>query len=137
MSDQADQAPAWSLIRTYGRALALLRDERGVVLVLVVANTAMALVQLAEPVLFGKVVDALGRNGPVFGLIGLWAVLGIGGIAPGGAGGLYGARLGPRRRTAPLAAALPPGTTLPRSSPARAGSPPGGPPMPSRPRAPV
>jgi glucan exporter ATP-binding protein len=122
MSDQADQAPAWSLIRTYGRALALLRDERGVVLVLVVANTAMALVQLAEPVLFGKVVDALGRDGPVFGLIGLWAVLGIGGIAAGVAVALYADRLAHRRRTAALAAAFERAITLPLSYHARAGS---------------
>src|SRR4051794_41856332 len=105
MSDQADQASAWSLIRTYGRALALLRDERGVVLMLVVANTVMGLVQLAEPVLFGKVVDALGRNGPVFGLIGLWAVLGIGGSAAGVAGAPSACRPAPRPpTTAPSAA---------------------------------
>ena len=45
----------------------MLRDEPGVVAVLVVANTAMGLIQLAEPVLFGWVVDALGRGGPVSG----------------------------------------------------------------------
>ena len=122
MRDEADQAPAWSLLRTYGRALALLRDERGVVLVLVVANIAMALVQLAEPVLFGKVVDALGRDGPVFGLIGLWAVLGIGGIAAGVAVALYADRLAHRRRTAALAAAFERAITLPLSYHARAGS---------------
>ncbi|MFL5337603.1 MAG: glucan ABC transporter ATP-binding protein/ permease [Geminicoccaceae bacterium] len=122
MIDQADQASAWSLIRTYGRALALLRDERGVVLMLVVANTVMGLVQLAEPVLFGKVVDALGRNGPVFGLIGLWAVLGIGGIAAGVAVALYADRLAHRRRTAALAAAFERAITLPLSYHARAGS---------------
>ena len=73
----------WSLLRTYGRALGLLRDERGVVAMLAVANVALGLVQLAEPVLFGRVVDALGNGGPVFQLIGIWAVLGIGGIAAG------------------------------------------------------
>ena len=51
--DRPARGSVWSLLRTYGRALGLLRDERGVVALLVVANVAMGLVQLAEPVLFG------------------------------------------------------------------------------------
>jgi ATP-binding cassette, subfamily B, beta-glucan exporter len=112
----------WSLLRTYGRALALLRDERAVVTLLVVANIALGLVQLAEPVLFGRVVDALGRGGPVFELIGLWAVLGIGGIAAGVAVALFADRLAHRRRTAAMAAAFERAITLPISYHARAGS---------------
>ena len=112
----------WSLLRTYGRALGLLRDERGVVAMLVVANVALGLVQLAEPVLFGRVVDALGNGGPVFELIGIWAVLGIGGIAAGVTVALFADRLAHRRRTAAMAAAFERAITLPLSYHARAGS---------------
>ncbi len=59
----------------------------------------------AEPVLFGRVVDAIGHNGPVFRLIGVWAVLAIGGIAAGVAVALYADRLADRRRTAAMATA--------------------------------
>jgi ATP-binding cassette, subfamily B, beta-glucan exporter len=112
----------WSLLRTYGRALTLLGEERGVVLLLIAANVALGLVQLAEPVLFGRVVDALGNGGPVFQLIGLWAVLGIGGIAAGVTVALYADRLAHRRRTAAMAVAFERAITLPISYHARAGS---------------
>jgi ATP-binding cassette subfamily B protein len=112
----------WSLLWTYGRALTLLGEERGVVLLLIAANVALGLVQLAEPVLFGRVVDALGNSEPVFQLIGLWAVLGIGGIAAGVTVALYADRLAHRRRTAAMAAAFERAITLPISYHARAGS---------------
>jgi len=51
------------------------------------------------------VVDATGHNGPVFRLIGVWAVLAIGGIAAGVAVALYADRLADRRRTAAMATA--------------------------------
>ncbi len=112
----------WPLVRTYGRALAMLGDERGVLTLLVAANVALALVQLAEPILFGLVVDALGTGGPVFELIGLWAVLGIGGIGAGVAVALQADRMAHRRRTAAMAVAFERAITLPLSFHARAGS---------------
>ncbi|HEX6010810.1 MAG TPA: hypothetical protein VFY87_03190, partial [Geminicoccaceae bacterium] len=67
------------LARTYGQALRLLAGERRTLALLVAANVAIALVQLAEPVLFGAVVDSITAGGAaVFELIGLWAALGIG-----------------------------------------------------------
>ena len=110
------------LLRTYARALGLLRAERGVVAVLVVANAGLGLVQLAEPVLFGRVVDALGGDGPVFALIGLWAVLGIVGIAAGVTVALLADRLAHRRRTAAMAAAFERAITLPIAYHASAGA---------------
>ena len=112
----------WVLLRTYCRALALLRDDRAVVALLTSANIALGLVQLAEPVLFGRVVDALGNGGPVFELIGVWAVLGIGGIAAGVAVALLADRLAHRRRTAAMAAAFERAITLPLSYHASAGT---------------
>ena len=81
---RAPRGSALALLRTYGRALGLLAPERGTVLTLCIANAAIGLIQLAEPVLFGAVVNAITRGGAAaFPLIGLWAVLGIGGIAAG------------------------------------------------------
>ncbi len=111
-----------SLLRTYGRAVGMLRDEGWVLALLVGANVALGLIQLAEPVLFGRVVDALGRDGPVFGLIGLWAVLGLGGIAAGVAVALFADRLAHRRRTAAMATAFERAITLPLAYHAGAGS---------------
>ncbi len=111
-----------SLLSTYGRALGMLRDERGTVAVLVAANLALGLIQLAEPILFGSVVDALGNGGPVFRLIGLWAVLGLGGIAAGVAVSLQADRLAHRRRTAAMAQAFERAITLPLSYHAGAGT---------------
>ena len=112
----------WGLLRTYGRALALLRDERGVLAVLILANVAIGLIQLAEPILFGAVVDAIGRGAAAFGLIGIWAVLGICGIAAGVAVALLADRLAHRRRAAALAAGFERAITLPLSYHARTGS---------------
>ena len=112
----------WSLLRTYVRALGLLRGEGGVLVLLVVANVAIGLVQLAEPVLFGMVVDAIGHGGRAFGLIGLWAALGLGGIAAGVAVALFADRLAHRRRTAVMAAAFERAITLPLGYHARNGS---------------
>ncbi|MFO1073244.1 MAG: glucan ABC transporter ATP-binding protein/ permease [Geminicoccaceae bacterium] len=112
----------WGLLRTYGRALGLLHDEPGVVAGLASANVAIGLIQLAEPVLFGAVVDAIARGGAVFGLIGLWAALGIGGIAAGVVVALLADRLAHRRRTAAMAQAFERAITLPLSYHARAGS---------------
>ena len=93
----AESAPSvFALLRTYVRALGLLRDERRTVLLLVVANVALGLLQLAEPILFGRVVDALSHGGSVYRLIGIWAVLGVGSIAAGVTVALFADRLAHR-----------------------------------------
>ncbi len=111
-----------ALARTYLRALALLRAERRVAAGLCAANVALALIQLAEPVLFGAVVDSLDLGGAVFELIGLWALLGLGGIVAGVVVSLHADRLAHRRRTAAMADAFERVVTLPVSYHARAGS---------------
>lgn len=66
-----------SLTRVYLRALRYLSDERLRVGIVVVSNIVLALVAIAEPILFGRIIDAMsgGTNAlPV--LIG-WAGLGI------------------------------------------------------------
>ncbi len=46
------------LVRLYWRAITLLKPEKGLAIWLTVASVAIAIVQLAEPILFGRVVDA-------------------------------------------------------------------------------
>ena len=65
------------MAKIYLRALGMLASERWLALTLVLAGIAIAAVQLAEPVLFGRVVDALSKGGEAFPIIGLWAVLGL------------------------------------------------------------
>jgi ATP-binding cassette subfamily B protein len=64
----------------YLRTLGLLRQERGLALTLVAASGAVGAVHLAEPILFGRVVDALATPRGPLGYIAAWMVLGIVGI---------------------------------------------------------
>ena len=54
------------LVRLYKRALGMLAAEKWPATALALASVAIGLVQLAEPILFGRVVDALSRGGDVF-----------------------------------------------------------------------
>ncbi len=103
-------APALATIR---RALGLVWQERGVVLGLVAANAVLAGVQLAEPVLFGKVIDALAGGQASAGLIGAWAALGLAGILAGVVVAVAADRLCHRRRLAAMSAAFERAITLP------------------------
>jgi hypothetical protein len=66
-----------ALWNTYARALGMLKSELWLTIFLVAANVGVAVLQLAEPVLFGRVVDALASGYESFPLIGLWAFLGF------------------------------------------------------------
>ncbi len=65
---------------TYLRALALLAHERGKALGVALAGVAVAVVQLAEPILFGRAIDALTRGHGAFTIVLWWAGLGLIGI---------------------------------------------------------
>ena len=71
---------AISTYRLYQRSLALLAVERWLTAAVAASGIAVALVQLAEPVLFGRVVDALSHGEGAFPIIGVWAALGLFGI---------------------------------------------------------
>ncbi|TBR40287.1 MULTISPECIES: glucan ABC transporter ATP-binding protein/ permease [Dyella] len=94
-----------SLLRLYMRVLALLAPERRLAVTLAVANLALAGVFFIEPVLFGKVVDALGASTPGAAprLIALWAAVGFVGVAAGVWASLHADRLAHRRRLAAIA----------------------------------
>jgi ATP-binding cassette subfamily B protein len=111
-----------NIVKTYLRALGLLATEKWLATGLVVANVAIGLVQLAEPVLFGRVVDALAGGEEAFPLIGLWAALGLFSILASVVVAVAADRLAHRQRLLALAKAFERAITLPVSYHAERGS---------------
>ena len=98
--------------RVYGRVIGLLRAEKSLAITLAIANVAVAALQFYEPVLFGKVIDLLStaRDKPVDVLwqdareiLGLWALVGLGGIAANMVVSLQADRMAHRRRLGAMA----------------------------------
>ena len=99
--------PHMSILRLYGRVLALLGSESRLAWVLALANIALASAQFAEPVLLGRIIDTLtsvrpGGGAPSWSKLGsllaAWAGFGIFTIACGTLIALYADRLAHRRR---------------------------------------
>ncbi len=101
-----------SFIRAYARLLALLAPEARLAGILALANIALAVAQLVEPVLFGHIVDAL--SGPLPAavgaaaltlapLIGAWMAFGLFVIIAGVLVAWFADRLAHRRRNLVLA----------------------------------
>ena len=98
--------------RVYGRVIGLLRDERGLAIMLAFANVADAALQFYEPVLFGKVVDLLSNaknetNDELWAhartLLIIWAIVGVGGIVFNIIVSLQADRMAHRRRLGAMA----------------------------------
>jgi ATP-binding cassette subfamily B protein len=87
-----------SFFRLYFRAVALVGPDKGLAAGLAVAGIVLAFLGFAEPILFGRVVDALTRDQPAMTLVALWAGLGFLGIAAGIFVSLHADRLAHRRR---------------------------------------
>jgi ATP-binding cassette subfamily B protein len=94
-------------LRVYQRVLALLAPQKGLAIGLAIANVSLAGMNFLEPLLFGRVVDALtgsaGRPPSAvwetsFRLLGIWAVVGVGGIVANILVSLYADRMAHRRR---------------------------------------
>src|SRR5580693_4170370 len=101
-----------SFVRIYLRVLGLLRAESRLAVTLAAANIALAAAQFAEPVLFGRIVDAL--SGPLPAglyaaapklapLIGTWVAFGLFIIVAGTVVAWFADRLAHRRRNLVLA----------------------------------
>ncbi|MBY0561572.1 glucan ABC transporter ATP-binding protein/ permease [Hyphomicrobium sp.] len=110
------------LIAIYTRALALLAPEKYLAMGLAAAGVVIAVTQLAEPILFGRVVDALSKGQSAFFYIGLWALLGLFGIFAGVIVGINADRLAHRQKLAHLASIFEKTIALPQSSHATRGS---------------
>ncbi|MBN9071319.1 MAG: glucan ABC transporter ATP-binding protein/ permease [Rhizobiales bacterium] len=65
-----------SLLEIYLRAIRYLAVERTKVMVICAANVALAIVTIAEPVLFGRIIDAISDRSDVFASLVAWAALG-------------------------------------------------------------
>lgn len=91
-----------SMWRLYLRVLGLLAPEKGLAALLALANLGLAGVFFLEPLLFGKVIDALSGSGNATRLIGLWALVGFAGIAASVLVSLHADRLAHRRKQAAI-----------------------------------
>ena len=111
-----------SLFEIYRRALGLLRPEKALAMVLAAAGVVIAAIQLAEPILFGRVVDALNKGGDAFRIIGLWAALGLFGIIASVTVAIFSDRLAHRRRLAVMADVYERAMSLPQTYHAERGS---------------
>ncbi|WKW50200.1 glucan ABC transporter ATP-binding protein/ permease [Rhodomicrobium lacus] len=110
------------MARIYIRALGMLASERWLSIALVAAGVAIAIVQLAEPILFGRVVDALSKGGQAFPIIGIWAALGLFNIIASVALSIMADRLAHRQRLAAMGAAFERAINLPVSYHAQHGT---------------
>ncbi len=66
-----------SLFQVYARALSYLGVFRFKVSLIVVANIVLAVITIAEPVLFGRIVDAMASSGDVTPMLAMWAAFGL------------------------------------------------------------
>lgn len=122
MTDESEKKPSMSLPAVYGRALGMMADEGLLAAVLAAASVGVAIVQLAEPVLFGQVVDALTKGEGAYPIIGLWAALGLFGIVAGVVVAVMADRFAHRNRLIAVNKAFERAITLPIAYHAREGS---------------
>ncbi|RUU45077.1 glucan ABC transporter ATP-binding protein/ permease [Mesorhizobium sp. M6A.T.Ce.TU.002.03.1.1] len=66
-----------SLLQIYWRALGYLAADRKRVAFICGANIALAIIAILEPIMFGRVIDAISDGGSVFSTLGVWAGIGV------------------------------------------------------------
>jgi ATP-binding cassette subfamily B protein len=64
------------LLEVYWRALRYLAADKKRVIFICAANVVLAIVTIAEPILFGRIIDAISDKSEVFSTLALWAGLG-------------------------------------------------------------
>ncbi len=97
----------------YLRTVLMLRHEWIACAIIAVANTAIGLIQLAEPVLLGQVVDALMHEKSPATLIAIWAGLGLFSIIAGVLVAVAADKLAHRQRLEAMSRAFAHAITLP------------------------
>ncbi|MGQ3292371.1 MAG: ABC transporter transmembrane domain-containing protein, partial [Shinella sp.] len=66
-----------SLFQVYARALSYLGVYKIRVGSVVVANIVLAIITIAEPILFGRIIDAISSKGDVTPMLAMWAGFGL------------------------------------------------------------
>jgi len=110
------------LVGIYLRALGMLVGEARTAVLLAASGIVIAAIQLAEPVLLGRVVDALSKGENAIGLIMIWAALGSAGIVAGVGVAVLSDRLAHRHRLAAMGDAFERAIALPLAYHAQRGS---------------
>jgi ATP-binding cassette, subfamily B, beta-glucan exporter len=114
--------PELTLLQIYKRVITLLAPEKTLAITLAVASVALGLIAMIEPILFGRVVDALSKGDGAFPIIGLWAALGFFGIGAGAIVATYADRLAHRTRLSVMSRSFERAMTLPLAYHAERGS---------------
>ncbi|MEO1694112.1 MAG: glucan ABC transporter ATP-binding protein/ permease [Pseudomonadota bacterium] len=99
----------------YLRAVGYLLREKALAVSLAIANAAIGLVQLAEPILFGAIVNALAQSTSPWNAILLWAVIGLVGIIASVLVAVMADRLAHRQRLHAMSEAFERAISLPIS----------------------
>lgn len=66
-----------SLLKIYWRAMEYLAAEKTATITMCIASVLVALVMLAEPILFGRVIQAISDKGDIFTQLAMWTALGV------------------------------------------------------------
>jgi ATP-binding cassette subfamily B protein len=66
-----------TLFQVYARALQYLAKNKWRVTAVVIANIVLAVITIAEPILFGRIIDAISSGGNVTPVLMLWAGFGV------------------------------------------------------------
>ena len=87
-----------SLLTIHLRAIRLIGSDGPLAAGLALAAMILAFLQFAEPILFGRVVDALSHDQPALHLVAIWAGFGFASVAANIVIALYADRLAHKRR---------------------------------------
>ncbi|MBL8573779.1 MAG: glucan ABC transporter ATP-binding protein/ permease [Hyphomicrobiaceae bacterium] len=90
-------------LKIYLRCFGLLDSEKRIAIILSLAGAALALLQFAEPILFGQVVDSLSKDKPAMHLVAMWAGFGFLSVAASVYIATHADRLAHRRRLGVMA----------------------------------
>ncbi len=100
-----------SILKTYGRVLAAIANERRTMALLIAGNLAVAGLQFLDPLLFGRVIGLLGQSDSMkqdalfasgIHLVGMWILIGAAGILVNIATAVGAERLAHRTRLAAI-----------------------------------
>ena len=95
-----------TLLQIYSRALSYLAADKRQVTAICVANVVLAAIMIAEPILFGRVIESIAQERSVMSEISLWAGLGVFNVVAFVLVARAADRLAHRRRTEVMAASF-------------------------------